>query len=289
MAKELLKDVRGHGKKGHKIIGTMYMECGWKTPGVEECMEPVGEAAMVTEVHRQNPTICQGIVAFANLSLGASVEPALMEYKKNPLVKGIRYGLAWADDPTIHGNDHASKDTAYDPKFREGFALLSKYGFTYDSWHFHENLEGFIDLAKTFPGTTMICDHLGFPLGIGKYDKAATLPVWKELMKKLAQCKNVNVKIGGLGMRFCGYGFDERDTPASSDELAEAWGPYVCFCINTFGVDRCMMESNFPMDRITCTYTVLFNALKKIVSHYSKADKQKLFELNALRIYGVKL
>lgn len=162
---------------------------------------------------------------------------------------------------------------------------MSKYGFSYDSWLFHENLAGLADLAKTFPDTTIICDHMGFPLGIGKYDRKETFPKWQESVKALAVQPNVYMKIGGFGMRFPGFGFDERSFPPTSDELAEAWGPYVTFCIDTFGVDRCIMESNFPMDKVSCGYTVLFNALKKSVKSYSKEDKRKLFELNAKRVY----
>merc|ERR1719401_1406320 len=114
---------------------------------------------------------------------------------------------------------------------------------------------------------------MGYPLGIGSFKREETFPVWQESMKELAQHSNVYVKIGGFGMRFPGFGFDERPSPPTSDELAEAWGPYVHHTIETFGVDRCMMESNFPMDRISCSYTVLFNALKKTVASYSQADK----------------
>eukprot|EP00415_Alexandrium_ostenfeldii_P001877 UN1877 len=135
----------------------------------------------------------------------------------------------------------------------------------------------------------MICDHMAFPLGIGSYKKETTFPVWKEKMSKLAECQNVCVKIGGFGMRFAGFRFDERPTPPTSDELAEAWGPYVRHTIEAFGVDRCMMESNFPMDKISCSYTVLFNAMKKIVADRPYEDKRKLFELNASRVYGLSL
>ncbi|CAK9081882.1 unnamed protein product [Durusdinium trenchii] len=104
-------------------------------------------------------------------------------------------------------------------------------------------------------------------------------------MARLAKVPNVMVKLGGFGMRWVGFGFDERPTPASSEELADAWRPYISHCLTLFGVDRCIMESNFPMDRITCSYTVCWNALKKCVRNYSLEDRQKLFELNARRVY----
>jgi len=287
MGEQVLETIRGPSKRGHNVTGTVFVECGWADSGVEECMKPVGEVAMVTDVHRKFPQICQGIVASADLRLGAAVEPALAEYARNPLVKGIRHGLAWSADPVLAHGVHASKNCAFDAKFREGFALLEKYGLSFDSWHYHENMPDFLDLAKCFPGTTMILDHMGFPVGIGTYDRTEVFPVWKEQMQEMAKQENVVVKIGGLGMPIWGFGFDKRAKPATSDELAEIWGPYVRHTIETFGVDRCMMESNFPMDKVSCSYTVLFNALKKTVSNYSKEDKHKLFELNARRVYRI--
>jgi len=250
-------------------------------------MVPYGEVEMVAAVNKEYPKVCQGIIGHADLSLGAEVEPVLKKFKEHPRVKGIRDALACPEDESLF--PHAKIDKAYDPKFREGFALLSKYGLTYDSWHYHNSLEALADLAKDFPNQKIICDHVGFPLGIGKYKKAEIFPVWKDLMAKLAKHSNVYVKIGGLGMRMIGFGFDERPKPPTSDELAEAWGPYVRYTIETFGVDRCIMESNFPMDRISCSYNVLFNALKKCTANYTMEDKRKLFELNALKVYDLTL
>merc|ERR1719433_1527360 len=133
----------------------------------------------------------------------------------------------------------------------------------------------------------MICDHIGSPLGVGTFTPSKTLDVWKERMRKMAALKNVYVKVGGLAMANLGFGFDKRDKPPTSDELAQAWGPYVLFCVQTFGVDRVIMESNFPVDKVSCGYTVLFNALKKCVEGYSKEDKRKMFELNAKRVYSI--
>lgn len=288
MAPELLRDIRGRGHGGHRVVGTVYVECGWQGQAARPCLKPVGEAAMVAEVNCRHPDVCQAMVAHADLSLGAEVEPALKAYSENALVRGIRDGLAYAEDPTIvPAGQKLTMGYAYDAKFREGFALLQKYGFVFDSWHYHVNLEAFTDLARSFPQQTMVCDHIGFPLGIGRFDRQTSMLEWKGLMKKLAAHANVYVKIGGLGMRIIGFGFDERSTPPTSDELAQAWGPYVRYTLEIFGVDRCMFESNFPMDKISCSYTVLFNAFKKIVAGFPQEDKRKLFELNARRVYKI--
>merc|ERR1740121_3313605 len=180
MGKELMQDIKSNGKRGHNVVGTIYMECGWHDQGPKH-MEPFGETEMVMAVNMEYPTVCQGIIAHAELSLGAEVEPLLKRYAENPRVKGIRDALASADESVL---PLMPKDKAYDPKFREGFALLSKYGLTYDSWHFHTNMEAFTDLAKDFPQQMMVCDHVGFPLGIGNYDKDKVFVEWKELMVK---------------------------------------------------------------------------------------------------------
>eukprot|EP00928_Gymnodinium_smaydae_P032506 TRINITY_DN23525_c0_g1_i1.p1 TRINITY_DN23525_c0_g1~~TRINITY_DN23525_c0_g1_i1.p1 ORF type:complete len:429 (+),score=55.19 TRINITY_DN23525_c0_g1_i1:136-1422(+) len=286
MGEELVADIRGRAGRGHKVVGTVYVECGWSTPGVEECMRPVAETDMASVVHRQfaGLNLCCGIVAHADLRLGKAVEPALKYYSSNRLVKGIRHALAYSD--TLMGGP-CEQNTGYDAKFREGFALLSKYGFSYDCWLFHEQIDALNDLAMSFSDTTIICDHIGFPLGIGGHTLQESKPKWEKSMRRLAKQNNVFVKIGGFGMRNMGFGFDERATPPSSDELAEAWGPFVRFVVELFGVDRCIMESNFPMDKITCSYTVLFNALKKTVRTYSLEDRRKMFELNAKRVYRI--
>jgi len=292
---EILADMRGPGGRGHNVVGSIFLDHGWVSKGVDqECMKPVKEADAAADLHRRYPQIINGIIPFANLSLGAEVEPALQYYKKNPLVVGVRHSLAWAEgiarlagDVNEKGEVNARTMTAYDAKFREGFALISKYGFTYDSWLFHMQVDEFADLARDFPNTTMILDHIGKPLGVGGYKREESRLAWEVSMRKLAELNNVYVKVGGMGMKHMGFAWDERPKPPTSDELVEAWGPYVRFVIETFGVDRCMM-SNFPMDKISCSYTVLFNALKKITRGYSKEDRRKMFELNAKRVYNIK-
>lgn len=270
-------------------MGTMYVECGWKTPCVEQCMEPAGEVDMVQAEHRRHPSVCQAMVAFADLNLGKKVEPLLKRYQENPFVKGIRHALWYTNDADLNFNSHANKETARSPAFREAFGLLRKHGLVYDSWVSHENLDDLVDLAKSFPDQPIVCDHIGFPLGIGTYKLDESTSLWKQKIAALAEHKNVYVKIGGLGMTVLGFGHEDRKLPPSSNELASLWEPYVRYVIETFSVDRCMMESNFPMDKVTCSYTTLFNALKKVVRNYQREDKVKMFETNALRVYNVTL
>ena len=87
----------------------------------------------------------------------------------------------------------------------------------------------------------------------------------------------------------CGFGFKKCPVPPSSTELAETWRPYMLHCIECFGVERCMFASNFPVDKVSCSYTALFNSFKIIVKDFSVEDKKKLFHDNAVRIYRLQI
>jgi len=143
------------------------------------------------------------------------------------------------------------------------------------------------DLARAFPGTTIILNHTGGPLGIGPYTgkREEVFQEWKRGIVALANCPNVVVKLGGLGMPICGFGWNERVTPPSSAELAEAMAPYFRWCIEHFGVDRCMFESNFPADKVSYSYTVLWNAFKRISKDFSPEDRSALFHDTAVKVY----
>jgi predicted TIM-barrel fold metal-dependent hydrolase len=156
---------------------------------------------------------------------------------------------------------------------------------------FHPQLPLLTDLARSFPATTIILNHVGAPLGVGPYAgrRAEIFDEWRKSLAELARCPNVVVKVGGLGMLFFGFGFEHRDVPASSDELAAAWRPYVETCIDTFGHDRCMFESNFPVDKQSCSYATLWNAFKRIAAGCSTAEKSALFFGTANRIYRLGL
>ena len=148
-------------------------------------------------------------------------------------------------------------------------------------------LADLVDLARAFPNQAIIVDHVGGVLGVGQYagKSAEIIPVWKKSIAALAQCPNVNMKLGGLGMTSFGFGFHERDAPPSSQELADTWRPYVETCIEAFGPTRCMFESNFPPDKQSCGYTELWNAFKRITSGASAAEKTALYSGTAARVY----
>ena len=124
-------------------------------------------------------------------------------------------------------------------------------------------------------------------MGIGPYAgrRDEIFPVWREAISELAECENVFAKLGGLVMPINGFGFHKRDLPASSGEIAAATDRYFGHAIDSFGADRCMFESNFPVDKQSCSYHVLWNAFKKMVADASENEKQALFYDSACRAY----
>ncbi len=175
--------------------------------------------------------------------------------------------------------------------FRKGFACLAPLGLSFDAWLFHPQIGELTDLARAFPGTKIVLDHCGGPIGIGSYAgrREEIFPVWKASIQEIAKCENVVVKLGGLAMCLLGYDFHLRPKPPSSEEAAAAWRPYIETCIEAFGPNRCMFESNFPPDKGQCSYQVIFNAFKRLATQYSEAEKTALFSKTATEFYKLKL
>ncbi|RVA65539.1 amidohydrolase family protein, partial [Mesorhizobium sp. M7A.F.Ca.CA.001.08.1.1] len=127
----------------------------------------------------------------------------------------------------------------------------------------------------------------GCPLGYGPYAgrKDEVFAAWKASMAELATCPNISIKLGGMMMRLAAYDYNTRPAPPTSAELASMWGPYIETCIELFGADRAMFESNFPVDRMGIGYAALWNAFKRIVSGASDGVKRGLFAGTARRVY----
>jgi predicted TIM-barrel fold metal-dependent hydrolase len=183
------------------------------------------------------------------------------------------------------------KGLLLDSTFRKGFACLAPLGLSFDAWLFHPQIGELTDLARAFPGTKIVLDHCGGPIGIGSYAgrREEIFPVWKASIQEIAKCENVVVKLGGLAMCLLGYDFHLRPKPPSSEEAAAAWRSYIETCIEAFGPNRCMFESNFPPDKGQCSYQVIFNAFKRLAAPYSEAEKTALFSGTATEFYKLKL
>jgi predicted TIM-barrel fold metal-dependent hydrolase len=237
---------------------------------------------------------CAGIVGHVNLMLGEGAREVLEAEiaAGQGRFRGIRHSSAWDADPDVaHMYATRPKGLLLDPTFRKGFACLAPLGLSFDAWLFHPQIGELSDLARAFPETRIVLDHCGGPVGIGSYAnrREEIFPGWQASIRDVARCPNVVVKLGGLAMRLLGYDFHERPLPPSSEEAAAAWRPYIETCIEAFGPDRCMFESNFPPDKGQCSYQVIFNAFKRIAAPYSEAEKTALFSKTAADVYRLKL
>jgi L-fuconolactonase len=291
---ELLADIA----RGHNVVATIYVE--WvsmcRSDGPPE-LRIVGEtefangvAAMSASGGYGKTRACAGIVGFAELRLGDRVQPVLEAHLRvaGSRFKGVRYTAGWDADPTV-GNSYTNppKGLLQDPTFRAGFARLAPLGLSFDTIVYHPQLGEVADLAGAYPDTTIILNHVGAPIGTGSYrgQEKQTFDHWRAGIVALAGYSNVVVKLGGLGMSRCPFDFHGRDMPASSAELADAWKPYLETCIQAFGPQRCMFESNFPVDGVTAGYVVLWNAFKRHAAGYSAEEKAALFSGTARRVY----
>jgi len=176
-----------------------------------------------------------------------------------------------------------------DPAFRRGVARLGERGLTYDSWNFHHQITDFADLARSVPGTTMVLDHFGTPVGVGRFAGRhdQIFEQWKLDIAEVAACSNTVAKLGGLAMPDNGFGFHTATTPPTSDELLRAQRRWYEHTIECFGPERCMFESNFPVDRFSLSYTVYWNAMHQLATQYSEAEQNALFSETARRTYNL--
>lgn len=290
---ELAEDVAA----GHNIIATIFVESGgmYRADGPGE-MRPVGEvefangiAAMSASGRYGKSRLCAGIIGHADLTLGDSVQPVLeaLIAAGNGRLCGIRHCATW--DTSNAAKRKVPRYLMRSPAFRRGCAQLHAHGLSFDAFLFYHQLSDLVDLLRTFPEGKVVLNHVGGLLGISPHDgrREEIFDVWRGYIRELAAFPNLSVKVGGLGMLNCGWNFYLRDVPPSSEELAAAWRPYVETCIETFGAGRCMMESNFPPDKQSCGYGVLWNALKRITHGCSAAEKSMLYRDTAARVYGL--
>jgi len=291
---ELLADIG----TGHNITASVYLEwlSMYRAEGAVE-LRPVGEiefangvAAMSASGTYGETRVCAGIVGYADLALGAPVERLLeaMIGAGGGRFRGIRFITASHPDQAAWGSAIIRPEgLLMDPQLREGFARLAPLGLSFDAWMYHTQLGELVGLARAFPETPIVLDHVGGAIGLGRYAgrRDEVFAEWGARIRELAACPNVHIKLGGLGMRMFGFTLHTRELPPSSEELAAAWRPYIETCIAAFGPDRAMFESNFPVDKGSCSYAALWNAFKRITAGCSAAEKQALFAGTATKFY----
>jgi len=294
----LLDDLLLDLNSGHNIVATVFMEARsmYRDRGPEE-MKPVGEvefangiAAMSASGVYGKTRIAAGIVGHADLTLGSRVEPVLSALMRagGERFRGIRHGVSWDADPSIVSPASPVRPGLLaDRTFREGFAALPRLGLSYDVSLYHPQINEVADLAGAFPDAKIVINHVGGVLGIGAYrgKRNEVFSRWVASIKALAARPNVYVKLGGLGQGYTGLGFNEEAEPPSSETIATRFRPYVETCIEAFGASRSMFESNFPVDKISYSYPVIWNAFKLLAKGASSAEKADLFAGSAARFY----
>jgi predicted TIM-barrel fold metal-dependent hydrolase len=297
----LLPDLVADIGSGHNIVATVFVECRamYRADG-EETRRSLGETEFVNGIAAMSASggygttgACLGIVGNVDMRFGDRAKAALEAHiaLAGGRFKGIRNVSPWHASGLRASSATPPEGLLRDAEFRRGFAALGQLGLSFDAWLLHTQLDDLIDLARAFPGTGIVLDHVGGPIGIGPYAgrRAEAFAEWKPKLLELASCPNVTVKLGGLGMHLGGFDFPERPKPPTSAELAEAWKPFIETSIEAFGAERAMFESNFPVDKGMCSYAVLWNAFKRLAAGCSAAEKTALFSGTAARVYKLVL
>ncbi len=293
----LLDEFMGDAGSGHNIVSTVFVECmSMYDSAATVDLAPVGETQFVDTLAAQSSRdssairIAAGIISHADLRRTDMLDEVLQAHTQaSPRrFRGIRHSASWDASEAVR-NSHSKPPPALylDKQFRQGFACLEKYGLVFDAWLYHPQLDNLTDLANEFPYQSIVLDHVGGPLGIGPYanKRHEVFAQWQKSITALSKHDNVVVKLGGLSMAINGFNWHKKNVPPSSTQLAETNRPYIAHCIDTFGVDRCMFESNFPVDKVSASYNVLWNSFKRITKEFSSDEKAKLYHDNATRIY----
>jgi L-fuconolactonase len=291
---EILQDVQS----GHNVVSTVFIECGsmFKAAG-PEALRPVGETEFVNGIAAMSASgsygpvrIAAGIIGTADLQLGDAVAAVLDAHlvAGGGRFRGIRLGATWdASEMVPNHRTNPPRGVFLRADFRAGFAHLAPRQLTFEAWCYHHQIPEVTALARAFPDTTIILDHFGGPIGIGPYAGKAdeVYAQWRAHISELATCDNVVAKLGGINMEVNGFDWHTRPRPPTSQELMEATRPYYEYTLEKFGAERCLFESNFPVDKVTCSYTVLWNSFKRLTSGYSADEKARLFHDTAARVY----
>jgi predicted TIM-barrel fold metal-dependent hydrolase len=288
-----LDDLHADTGSGHNIVRTVFLECHaeYRTDGPRH-LRPVGETEFVRVEAERSAVSGQAEIAAimgnADVSLGDAVEEVLAAHEDagGGRFRGVRYITAQDDHPPLAMGSSAAMD---DPAYLDGVRKVGAMGYTYDAMVYHPQLPELAGVARACPDTPMVIDHLGGILGTGPYKdrRDEILAFWRSAMSELAACPNTYLKVGGIGMPMMGFRWDKQDVPPTSEELAAPWSEPLRWVIDEFGPDRCMFESNFPVDKRGAGYVVLWNAFKRIAADggYSAEEKRDLFHNTAARAY----
>lgn len=292
---ELMADI----DQGHNIRSTVFIEARamYRAEGPVE-MRPIGEVEFVQGLAAASASGLYGpcraaatIIGHADLKLGDRVKPVLeaLQAASPNRFKGIRHIVTWDADPRVESRETAGVlSTA---GFRAGAKVLARMGLSLDTICCFPQLPEMVEFVRTVPDLPIIINHLG---GLNRTGPFAgrddeVMPAWRAGLAALAKCPNVLMKLGGIGMPRFGFDWHLRDKPIGSEELAASMAPLLSFCIEQFGPERCMFESNFPVDKVSFSYPIVFNAFKRFSKDYSASERAALFHDTAVRAYRIEV
>ncbi|WP_425642060.1 amidohydrolase family protein [Marinomonas gallaica] len=288
------------GFSGRNVVASVFVQCRsmYRQHG-PDAMKPVGEvefvrgiAAQARSGHYGQTKVAAAIVGGADLLLGSEVAVVLdaMQDAGGGLLKGVRTPVAAHADPIIRSNPvPVPEGLMLTAEFMAGAKQLLQRDLLLDLWVYQSQLADVVKLAQRLPDLRIVINHAGGPLGIGPYktERARHFAHWRAALTVLSKCPNVFIKLGGFGMPIMGFGFADQPKPPSSEALAESIAPYIDVVIDLFGEERCMFESNFPVDKGSFSYGVLWNAFCRITEHWSEQARNQVFHATALRVYQI--
>ncbi len=293
----LLHELNADIYSGHNVRSTAFVEArSMYRPGGPEELRPVGEVEFVQGLAAASNSgvygdsrVAAAIVGHADLKLADKVQPVLeaLQAASPNRFRGIRHNVTWNTDPSWDNRE--TQGILANSQFREGARVLARMGLSLDMMQAFPQMPEIADFAKAVPDLTIILNHIGGLSRTGIYANKddEVIPVWEEGIAAVAACPNVVVKLGGLGMPRIGFGWHGREVPIGSEELAEAMSPWLTYCIEQFGPNRCMFESNFPPDKVSFSYNVMYNAFKIMSGSYSSTERAAMLHDTAVRVYRI--
>jgi len=295
----LIHELNADIYSGHNVRSTVFVEARsmYRPDGAEE-LRPVGEVEFIQGLAAASASGIYGpgraaaaIVGHADLKLGGAVEPVLeaLQAASPNRFHGIRHNVTWSPDPALANRE--TEGIMADSRFREGAKVLTQMGLTLDTMVSFPQLPELADFAKAVPDLTIILNHIGGGNRVGIYAGRddEVVAAWRQGIAAVAACPNVTVKLGGMGMVRWGFDWHTRDVPIGSEELAESMSPWMTYCIERFGPERCMFESNFPPDKVSFSYNIMYNAFKRLSKGYSDSERAAMFHDTAARVYRIEV
>lgn len=274
--------------------GTVYVEClnSYRESGSKH-LRSLGEAQFFVDLIRDPDSalrnIVTGFVGNGDLALGHDLADVLDGYADiaGESFRGVRYCVAWDKDERIHTAFETHRGMLLQSNLGDSVAYLRHRGLSLDLWVYFTQLDEVKHFLAKNPGVEVVLNHCGGPIGVGRFagKREEVFCSWRKGLADVAAHEEVCIKFGGLGMALAGFGWHKRDKWPVISDYVQAWRPYFDVCLELFGPERIMFESNFPVDRKGCDYGSLWSAFLGLADNLSDSERDALFFSTARRVY----